>query len=86
MDGSGLVFALREPASRRLVAFARVLSDFVFKAIIFDVIIAPSHRRLGIGEALLRRILAHPRLRRVRDVELYCLPDTNEPFAAGGAR
>ena len=75
LERSDLVFGIVDPSSGRLIGFARVLSDFVFKALVFDVIVAPSHRGRGVGDALMRRILAHPRLRSVRHVELYCLPE-----------
>jgi len=75
LERSDLVFGVVDPSSGRLIGFARVLSDFVFKALVFDVIVAPSHRGRGIGDTLMRRILAHRRLRSVRHVELYCLPE-----------
>ncbi len=58
-----------------LIAFARVLSDFTIKALIFDLIVDESHRRKGLGSALLQTILDHPSLSRVRHFELYCLPE-----------
>lgn len=72
---SDFVFAVRELPSRRLVAFARVLTDRVFKALIFDVIVAPEYRGRGMGAQLLRRILEHPELAQVQHLELYCLPE-----------
>ncbi len=55
--------------------FARVLTDRVFKAFIFDLIVVPEHRGRGLGEALMRRILDRPDLAAVRHFELYCLPE-----------
>jgi GNAT superfamily N-acetyltransferase len=75
--GSDLVVAARETG--RIIGFARVLSDLVWKALIFDVIVASEARGRGLGERIIERILAHPRLARVRHFELYCLPDM-EPF------
>ena len=63
----------------RLVGFARVLTDYVFKAMIFDVIVAESSRGQGIGEAILDKIKGHTALRNVRSFELYC-PDRLIPF------
>ena len=65
-----------------LVGFARVLSDGVFKALIFDVIVHPEHRGHKLGARLMERIVDDPRLSRVRHFELYCLPEL-EPFYAG---
>ena len=71
--GSSLVFGFTE--SGTLVAFARVLTDRIFKALVFDVIVDPAHRDAGLSVALMRRILEHPDLERVKTVELYCLPE-----------
>ena len=58
-----------------LVAFARVLSDFVAKAIIFDVIVDPRYRKQGLGKKLMDTILAYDKLQKVKHFELYCLPE-----------
>ncbi|NUO80493.1 GNAT family N-acetyltransferase [candidate division KSB1 bacterium] len=73
------IFAFYEKASRQLVAFTRVLSDRVYKALIFDVIVAPEHREHKLGRALMNAVLNHPELKSVRHFELYCLPEL-EPF------
>ena len=61
--------------SHKLVGFARVLTDHVYKALVFDVIVAESHRGQDIGRALMDAILTHPVLRAVEHIELYCLPE-----------
>ncbi len=66
------LFAVCDRGSGRLAAFARVLTDRVFKAFIFDVIVAQERRRQGLGARLMRRILAHPDLRAVKHFELAC--------------
>ncbi len=60
--------------SDRLLAFTRVLTDFVYRGIIFDVIVKPTHRKMGLGAELMDAILAHPKLRSVEYLGLYCLP------------
>lgn len=35
-----------------LVAYARVLTDFTFKALIFDVIVSENQRGCGLGDKL----------------------------------
>ena len=59
----------------RLVGFTRVLTDQVFKAVIFDVIVAREHRGTGLGKRLLDYVLDHPMVAGVRHVELYCKPE-----------
>ena len=54
----------------RLVGFARVLTDFVYRASIWDVIVDRAYQDQDIGKGLVQRILAHPSLGRV---ELFWL-------------
>lgn len=63
----------------RLVAFARVLTDRVFKALVFDVIVAASARSRGLGRTLMNHVCHHPLVKDVQHVELYCRPEL-EPF------
>ena len=69
------VYGMCEAETEKLVGFARVLSDGVFKAVVFDVIVDPGHRGQAIGRKLMERVLADPRLSRVSHFELYCLPE-----------
>jgi len=77
LDHSDYIFGLSDADSetKNLIAFARVLTDRIFKAFIFDVIVAPEHRKHGVGKVIIDRILAHPDLISVKHVELYCLPE-----------
>ncbi|UUP15944.1 GNAT family N-acetyltransferase [Nitratireductor thuwali] len=63
----------------RLVGFARVLTDFTFKALIFDVIVHEGFRGRGVGQAIVSRIIGHEALANVRSFELYC-PEQVVPF------
>src|ERR1043166_5030207 len=74
IERSDVVCAFCDPDGR-LVAFARVLTDFVYKAVIFDVIVAREDRELGLGRRLLEAILFHPALLFVEHIELYCRPE-----------
>lgn len=53
-----------------LVGFGRVLTDFVFRATIWDVIVDEAYQKQGIGAEIVQRILHHPRLKKV---ELFWL-------------
>jgi N-acetylglutamate synthase-like GNAT family acetyltransferase len=53
-----------------LVGFGRVLTDFVYRATIWDVIVDKSYQKQGIGTAIVQRILNHPRLKKI---ELFWL-------------
>lgn len=72
---SDLVFGYRERESGRLVAFARVLTDRVYRAIVFDVVVAPEFQGRGLGSAVMEQVLGHRDLAGVRNFELYCLPE-----------
>jgi len=61
-----------------LRAYARVLTDYTFKAIIFDVIVDESFRNRGLGKELMRLVLEHKELKEVKHLELYCLPEMIE--------
>lgn len=54
----------------RLVGFGRVLTDFVFRASIWDVIVDRTYQDRDIGKGIVTRILTHPNLERV---ELFWL-------------
>ena len=54
----------------RLVGFGRVLTDYVFRASIWDVIVDREYQKRKIGTEIVRRILDHPTL---QQVELFWL-------------
>ena len=63
-----------DPETGRLVAFARILSDRIFKAFIFDVIVHPDHRDRGLGRILFDAVMRHETVATTEHVELYCRP------------
>lgn len=67
-----------------LIGFARVLTDFTFKALIFDVIVREDQRGKGLGDKLMGLIKSHDKLSGVRHFELYCLPDMKDFYAKHG--
>ena len=54
-----------------LVGCARVLTDFVVRALVCDVIVDPDYQGLGIGRLLVEAIEAHPALRDVEELALF---------------
>lgn len=54
----------------QLVGFGRVLTDYVYRASIWDVIVDVKYHDQDIGKGLIRQILTHPTLVRV---ELFWL-------------
>jgi predicted GNAT family N-acyltransferase len=47
------------------VASARVLTDYVYYAMVYDVIVADDRRGDGLGEELMKAVREHPRLQDV---------------------
>jgi N-acetyltransferase len=75
LDGSPVIVALADPHTHRLKAFARVITDGVYKALVLDVIVDESARRTGLGKALMDAITSHPAIAKVQHFELYCRPE-----------
>jgi ribosomal protein S18 acetylase RimI-like enzyme len=50
---------------KAMVGMGRAGTDFSFRAVLWDLIVDPAYARRGIGSALVKRFLGHPRLRRV---------------------
>lgn len=71
---SNVVMGLINSETEELVGFARVITDTLYRAFIFDVIAKETYRNNGIGSILMSSILEHPLVREVERVELYC-PD-----------
>jgi len=61
MLASGSIpFALRDKESGKLVAFGRAMTDGVYHAMIYDVIVDEAWRHQGLGRMLMERMLQHP--------------------------
>jgi predicted GNAT family N-acyltransferase len=75
-----ILFGLVDEADT-LVGFTRVITDRVYRAIVYDVIVAPGKRGADLGRMLLDAVVAHPDLAGIESLELHCLPEL-EPFYA----
>jgi predicted GNAT family N-acyltransferase len=83
IQGSQIVIGIVDE-SDAVLAFARVLTDYTFKALIFDVIVAESARDRELGRKLMGLVTGHEALRDVRHFELYCLPELVEFYVPHG--
>lgn len=86
---SGIVHMLQQTPlhmsawhDKRLVAFARVLTDGVYRAIIEDVIVAHPYRGCGLGKKMIALLLAE--LAEVEEVLLGCKDDLIPFYAQFG--
>lgn len=77
---STYLFGLVEDRDDRMVGFARVLSDGVFRGILFDVIIHPDCQGQGLGRQLMDGVLQAPCIRALETFELYCKPEHVELY------
>ncbi len=71
---SDIIIALVDE-NEKLIGFTRILTDFVYRAIIFDVIIKPSQRKMGLGSKLMDAVVNHPQLNSIEWIALCCLPE-----------
>ena len=68
----------------QLLAFARVLSDGCYLAIVLDVIVASDHRGSGLGDQLMDALLHLPEVASVNSVELVCQPEATAFYGRHG--
>jgi ribosomal protein S18 acetylase RimI-like enzyme len=54
----------------RLIGFARATSDGIYRAAIWDVVVHPEYRGVGLGRKLMETVLSHPNVNRVERVYL----------------
>jgi len=72
LENSDVIVAYCDSETKELIAFARVLTDFVYKAFILDVMVKESYRGKDLGRGMVDKIMEHPLLKDVRHFELYC--------------
>lgn len=66
----------------QLVGFTRVITDFIYKALILDVMVSADYRGTGLGQELIQQVQRHEKLNKVKHFELYCLSEM-EAFYEG---
>tara|TARA_R110002153_G_scaffold203719_1_gene356632 strand:- start:1616 stop:2020 length:405 start_codon:yes stop_codon:yes gene_type:complete len=67
--------------NNHLIGFTRVISDFIYKAIIFDVMVGAKYRGSGLGKELIGIVKNHEKLKNVKHLELYCLPELEDFYS-----
>ncbi len=76
LQGTDLCFSVRYKG--QLIAFCRVLTDFVFRASLWDIVVHPDHQGKGLGSSLIDYALKHPAMKDVPMVITYT--SELEPF------
>ena len=54
----------------KLIGFGRATSDGLFRAVLWDVVVAESHQGKGLGRRMVQKLLQTPALRRVERIYL----------------
>ncbi len=67
-----------------LIGYTRVLTDYTFKALIFDVIVRKDQRGTRLGDTLISLVKEHEKLQDVKHFELYCLPELYDFYKRHG--
>ena len=78
MEGSDLNVGVFDPASN-LIGYARVITDGVEKAMIFDVIVDEAYQGKKMGRLIMGSILSSEVCADVNHIELYCKEEM-KPF------
>lgn len=81
---TSLMLGLVEASTNRLVGFCRVLTDFAFRATIYDVMVANHLKGCGLGKRLMDTLCNHPSLQRVSFIYLACEPDMSSFYEQWG--
>jgi predicted GNAT family N-acyltransferase len=74
LAASDVVIALVNE-EEELIGFCRVLTDFVYRGVLYDVVVKPGYRKIGFGAKLLDEVVNHPQLKEVENIALFCLPE-----------
>lgn len=69
LQHSDLVFSIWD--GNQVVGFTRVLTDFTFRAMIYDVVIHSEYQGEGLGRLLLEKVIHHPRLSQIACLSLF---------------
>ncbi|EPS64722.1 hypothetical protein M569_10056, partial [Genlisea aurea] len=74
LDHTDAVVWVEYEKTKRPVAFARATGDGVFNAIIWDVVVDPSFQGIGLGKAVIERLVAALLEMGIQNIALYSEP------------
>ena len=79
-----LCFGVYQKKNNNLVGFGRVISDFTTYAYVCDVVIDSPHRKKGIGNNLIKEMMAHPDLQGLKTWALRTTDDAKNIYLKHG--
>ena len=71
LQNSDIVIGILD-AEENLLAFCRLLTDYTYRAILYDMFVDPNQRKQGLGKLLMDTIINHPALNGVEHIDLNC--------------
>ena len=74
LQHSSILFGLVDERND-LVGFMRLLTDFVYRGTLYDVIVREDLRGKGLCGLLLDAVVTHPRCRSIERIDLMCKPE-----------
>ena len=74
LANSDIVIGVENNTDARLIGFCRILTDYIYKAVVYDVIVHPEFRSRQLGKLLMDSVIHHPDLSEVGHFDLNCLP------------
>lgn len=74
LENTDTVLWVEYKKTKKPVAFARATGDGVFNAIIWDVVVDPSFQGIGLGKALMERLIQELLERGICNIALYSEP------------
>ena len=69
------MFGVSEEDTGKLRVFTRVLSDRVYRTVVFDVVVHPEFRGQGLVRMIFDEMTSHPDLKDIEQLVLYCTED-----------
>ncbi|KAK6921844.1 GNAT domain [Dillenia turbinata] len=74
LENTDTLLWVEDEKTKRPVAFARATGDGVFNAIIWDVVVDPSFQGIGLGKAVMERLVTELLRKGITNIALYSEP------------